>query len=408
MMLRTLLFSAVLSPLVSCSSAANSDGETSSRTQYASGDTTFVVNGQDVQVGDGVYVFFKTTKGDMLAELYYKGAPMTVGSFASLANGTNQMTNVRQGQPYFDGLKFHRVIPGFVIQGGDPMGNGGGGPGYKFPQEISDTLRHDKKGILSMANAGPGTNGSQFFITDGATPQLNGGYNVFGEVVSGLNIISAIANTERNGESPNPPVLMETVRIYKVGEEAKAFNAFEVFKSTKENLLRELQRKQMAFEEIRTSLGRELTNTFNWYREGSPNEALFSAKIAEWKEEATYTESGLGIIRLNEPEGPQVNPMEMVKIDYAGYLENGKIFDSSLEDVAKLSGNYNPGRTYAPLDVQVARGGLIQGWLQAIPMMRKGEHARLIIPSDLGYGPNGYGNLIPGGSTLIFDIYVHE
>lgn len=404
MILRTLMFTAAMSPLVSCSSAANSEGETGSRAEAYDQDTTFVVNGQDVTVGNGVYVFFKTTKGDMLAELYYKGAPMTVGSFVSLANGTNTMTNVRQGQPYFDGLKFHRVIPGFVIQGGDPMGTGSGGPGYKFPQEIVDTLRHNKKGILSMANAGPNTNGSQFFITDGPTPNLNGGYNVFGEVVSGLDIISAIANTERNGESPNPAVLMETVRIYKIGGEAKAYNGFEAFNGVME----ELQRDKMEFEERRTALARELTNTFNWYREGSPNATLFADKINEWKEEATYTASGLGILRLNEPTGAQVNPAEMVKIDYVGYLDNGKIFDSSLEEVAQLGGVYNPGRQYSPLDVQVSRGGLIQGWLEAIPMMKKGEHARLIIPSNLGYGPNGYGNVIPGGATLIFDIYVHE
>lgn len=404
MMLRTLLMTAAMSPFISCSSAANSDGDASSRSANYDQDTTFVVNGQDVNVGNGVYVLFKTTKGDMLAELYYKAAPMTVGSFVSLANGTNKKTNVRQGQAYFDGLKFHRVIPGFVIQGGDPMGNGQGGPGYKFPQEIVDTLRHNKKGILSMANAGPNTNGSQFFITDGPTPNLNGGYNVFGEVVSGLDIISAIANTERNGESPNPAVLMETVRIYKIGGEAKAFNGYDAFIGVQEAL----QAEEMEMEERRTALARELSNTFNWYRDGSPNASLFSAKIQEWKDEATYTESGLGVLRLNEPNGPQVNPNEMQQIDYVGYLDNGKIFDSSLEEVAQLGGVYNPGRQYAPLPVQVARGGLIQGWLEAIPMMKKGEHARLIIPSNLGYGPNGYGNVIPGGATLIFDIYVHE
>lgn len=180
---------------------------------------------------DGLYAIIKTNKGTIKAKLEMEKTPVTVASFVGLAEGTVTNTFRGQGKPYFDGLQFHRVIKNFMIQGGDPSGNGSGGPGYQFDNEIVPDLKHDRAGILSMANAGPNTNGSQFFITHTATSFLDGGYTVFGHVVEGLNVVDAIATTPTQpGDRPVQPMIMESVRIERVGAAAKAFDAAAVLK----------------------------------------------------------------------------------------------------------------------------------------------------------------------------------
>lgn len=412
MMLRSLLIAVAVSPIIAC----NGNGGLFSR---GSGEEmTITVNGTDTTVGPGVYVMFNTTKGEILAKLYHKAAPITVGSFVSLAEGTNTKTNVRQGEPYFDGLLFHRVIPGFMIQGGDPQGNGAGGPGYQFVNEVSDTLKHDRPGILSMANAGANTNGSQFFITDAPTPHLNGGYSVFGHTILGTEVVSAIANTPRNGsDRPRESMVMNTVRIIRVGKEAENYDAFGTFETAqtefeaqRERQQAEMQARNLQMQEKSAELAREIISDFTWYQDGILSEAAFTEEYNKWKEEALYSAGGLGIIHVDVPEGGEsVDPTEPLKIDYVGYLTNGVIFDSSLEEIALMGGVHNPQRQYVPLPVTISSGRMIQGWLKGIPMMKKGERARLIIPSDLGYGPQEIGGgLIPANSTLIFDVYIHE
>src|SRR4030095_6068503 len=169
-----------------------------------------------------LYAHFTTSEGNFTAQLFDAETPNTVANFTGLADGSKEWTDPRSGrkvkQPYFDGTVFHRVIEGFMIQGGDPLGQGTGGPGYTFPDEFSPKLRHSKAGILSMANRGPNTNGGQFFITLAPTPHLHGLHTVFGEVVEGMEVINAIAAVPTNGKGGNPPnmplkpVVMKSVR----------------------------------------------------------------------------------------------------------------------------------------------------------------------------------------------------
>lgn len=171
------------------------------------------VNAQVYKTQPGIYAEIQTTRGLIVVKLLFDKVPMTVANFVGLAEGKIKNTAKPLGQPYFNGIKFHRVIPDFMVQCGDPTGTGYGGPGYKFPDEIHPDLKHDRSGILSMANAGPGTNGSQFFITHKPTSWLNGKHAVFGYTVQGLTVVNAI----RKGDS------ISEVRIVRVGDKAKKF-----------------------------------------------------------------------------------------------------------------------------------------------------------------------------------------
>lgn len=175
-------------------------------------------------LADGLYANIKTNKGLITIKLEYEKAPMTVANFVALAEGKMKNTAKPEGTPYYDGLKFHRVIADFMIQGGDPTGTGAGGPGYAFADEIHPDLKHTRAGTLSMANAGPATNGSQFFITHKDTPWLDGRHAVFGYVVSGQDVVNAIQQND----------VMETVRIERVGKAAKAWDAVAVLNANKD------------------------------------------------------------------------------------------------------------------------------------------------------------------------------
>jgi cyclophilin family peptidyl-prolyl cis-trans isomerase len=170
---------------------------------------------------DGLYAKFNTSKGDIIVALEYQKTPGTVGNFIALAEGNLENSVKSQGTPYYDGLKFHRVIPDFMIQGGCPQGTGTGNPGYKFDDEFHPDLKHDTPGILSMANSGPGTNGSQFFITHIETPWLDEKHTVFGKVEKGQDVVDAI----KQGDKIN------TLEIIRVGADAENFNAIEAFRT---------------------------------------------------------------------------------------------------------------------------------------------------------------------------------
>jgi cyclophilin family peptidyl-prolyl cis-trans isomerase len=246
----------------------------------------------------GVYAEFYTTKGKIVTQLEFEKVPLTVINFVGLVEGT-KASNKPAGAHFYDGLTFHRVIPEFMIQGGDPQGNGTGGPGYQFQDEFDSTLKHDKPGILSMANSGPGTNGSQFFITHVPTPHLDGRHTIFGHVVQGQDVVNAIVmgNT------------MDSVRILRVGPRAKKFKGDEAAfqaqlkksggataaKKTKEDL----ERKKM---------------------ESATNELI---------KKATPTASGLKYIITRPGVGAHPASGASVKVHYAGRLTDGKEFDNS-------------------------------------------------------------------------------
>ena len=174
---------------------------------------------------DGLYAKFNTTKGEILVALEYQKTPGTVGNFVALAEGHLENSAKPQGTPYYNGLKFHRVIPDFMIQGGCPQGLGSGNPGYKFDDEFHTDLKHDAPGILSMANAGLGTNGSQFFITHVATPWLDNNHTVFGKVQKGQNVVDTIAQGDT----------IESLEIVRIGADAQAYNPVEAFRTFKES-----------------------------------------------------------------------------------------------------------------------------------------------------------------------------
>ena len=179
---------------------------------------------------DGLYAEFVTNKGVMVAELYYDKTPVTVANFVALAEGKHpQVSQQYKNKPYYNGIIFHRVINNFMIQGGDPTGTGSGSPGYSFGDEFDPELKHDQPGILSMANSGPSTNGSQFFITEIPTPHLDNRHTVFGKLVMGLDIQDSISNVATTRDKPNDPVVIEQLNIIRKGSKVKSYDALKAW-----------------------------------------------------------------------------------------------------------------------------------------------------------------------------------
>jgi len=303
-------------------------------------------------MNNGIYAKFNTPKGDILVKLEHDKVPGTVGNFVALTEGNLENSAKDQGTPYYDGLKFHRVIPDFMIQGGCPQGTGTGNPGYKFDDEFHPDLKHDTPGKLAMANSGPATNGSQFYITHVPTPWLDGKHTVFGSVIDGQDIVDSVAQGDEM-----------SVEIIRVGEEAEAFNAVESFR------------------------------TFEGAREKRETEAKAKQKEMLDKVAAGYDEtaSGLRYKILQKGNGKQATKGAKVSVHYKGQLLDGTVFDSSY-------------KRKQPLDFNVGVGQVISGWDEGIQLLQIGDKARLVIPSNLGYGERGAGGVIPPNATLIFDV----
>jgi peptidyl-prolyl cis-trans isomerase A (cyclophilin A) len=304
---------------------------------------------------DGLYAEFTTPRGVIVCRLEYRKAPMTVSSFVGLAEGTIAANGVT-GTRYFDGLTFHRVEPGFVIQGGDPKGTGSGGPGYQFPNEISPDLKHEGPGVLAMANAGPDTNGSQFYITLKATPQLDGGYSVFGKVVQGQDVVAKIAKGDR----------MTTVKILRIGTDAQSFKV-----------------TQASFDALVAAAKAGVVEKAKKARETD------LAAIAKKYPDLKATPSGLQFKILKEGSGASPKDGANVTVHYTGWLLDGTKFDSS-----KDGGS--------PATFRI--GQVIEGWNEALKSMKKGETRLLVIPPELGYGERGYPGVIPGNAFLVFEV----
>ncbi len=338
-------------------------------------------------LGDGLFADIKTNMGDVVVKLEYEKTPVTVANFVSLAEGKNTFVAEEfKGKKYYDGLTFHRIMKDFMIQGGDPTGTGSGSPGYKFKDEFHDSLTHYKAGILSMANSGPKTNGSQFFITHKETPWLDGKHSVFGEVVEGMAVVDSIANVTVGAQNrPESPVTMNTVEIIRNGRDAKKFKADKVLTA------------YFAEEERILAAKKKLL-------------ADTAAAFKTDEEKATALPSGLKTLTLTEGTGTKPAVGQKVMVKYAGYLSDGTLFDSNYEDVLvkfdkfdermKAAGRYEP----TPMDYS-PDASLIAGFKEGLMTMKVGDKVRLFIPPHLGYGEQNYGP-IPGGSNLVFDIEI--
>ncbi|MFM1807947.1 MAG: hypothetical protein RLZZ242_672 [Bacteroidota bacterium] len=302
---------------------------------------------------DGIYARIETTKGEILIQLTHDKTPGTVGNFVALAEGNLENSVKSQGTPYYNGLTFHRVIPDFMIQGGCPLGSGTGDPGYKFDDEFHPELKHDRPGVLSMANAGPGTNGSQFFITHVPTPWLDNKHTVFGFVVDGQSVVDRITQGDA----------IATIEIVRQGAEAAQWNAVEAFRTFENSRAQREQAERDAREQAleRLAAGFEKTS------------------------------SGLRYKIIQQGSGSPAVKNKKVSVHYEGSLENGQVFDSSF-------------KRKEPIEFTLGIGQVISGWDEGISLLREGDKARFVIPSDLGYGARGAGGVIPPHATLIFDV----
>jgi len=329
--------------------------ESKGKTTYI---TKYKVEENYQKYDDGMYAEFNTDSGIIVCKLHFDKTPLTVCNFVGLAEGTLPNEAKAFGVPFYDGLKFHRVISkangdgqDFMIQGGDPQGTGAGGPGYSFQDEFNTSLKHDGAGILSMANSGPNTNGSQFFITHVATPWLDNRHTVFGKVVSGIDVVNKVrTNTQ-----------IKSVRIIRKGDAAYKFVAD--------------------------------SNSFKDYQKSMSQGGDFAtedAAVLKRYPGAKKTASGLWYVVTQEGTGAKVEKGMSVSVHYKGMLANGTEFDNS------YSRN-------EPIAFKIGVGQVIKGWDEGIMLMREGAKYILIIPSKLGYGANGAGGVIPPNSTLVFE-----
>lgn len=321
---------------------------------------------------DGMYAEFTTTKGTITVKLEDEKTPMTVANFVGLVEGNfTFQDSIKITKPYYDGLKFHRVIANFMIQGGDPEGTGMGGPGYKFYDETRPDLKHDKPGTLSMANSGPATNGSQFFITHKETPWLDGKHTVFGHVISGQDVVDKIAQDD----------VMQTVKIIRVGKNAKKFDATKVFNADYSRISEEYKKEAEEIERIAKMSQEEYRNFM--YQE-----------VLKKDPTAKQSTSGLVYVIEKEGEGLAIEKGAPVSLHYSGtFRRDGDKFDSS----------YDRGQ---PMDFQYQVNRMIPGFEEGIALLKKGGKAKLIIPYYQAYGPNGRPGAIPPYADLVFDIEI--
>ncbi len=371
---------------------------------------------------DGLYAEFVTTKDTMVAKLFFEEAPVTVANFVALAEGTHPLVKDEfKGKRFYDSLTFHRVMNNFMIQGGDPTATGTGDPGYKFEDELIESLKHDKPGMLSMANGGINSNGSQFYITEKATPWLDGYgldgqlkdcanprvycHAVFGELVKGLNVLDTISNVKVQPRSNKPleDVVILELNIIRKGAAAKKFDAPKVFTEELPKIKERVAAAKVEAEKVAEEAKKEAKAKSEIAKTEflKKNETLKGRKIE--------SPTGMAMIFTRESKGVTPKPTERVNIDCAGYLENGELFWTTLKDVAEKNGKYDErqdkaGR-YIPFDMPYNEtAGLIAGFREAMLNMKIGDKARVFIPYYLGYGENGNPPVIPGNANLVFDV----
>jgi peptidylprolyl isomerase len=335
-------------------------------------------------LNDGLYADIKTNKGDILINLTFEETPITVANFVSLSEGKNkEVSSEFNNKKYYDGLIFHRVIENFMIQGGDPTGTGRGGPGYNFKDEFKENLLHDSKGILSMANSGPKSNGSQFFITHKETPWLNGKHTVFGKVIKGIEIIDLIEQNDT----------IKTVSIVRKGRKAKSFNASKIFTNHFEEDQMMEDQKAALIESVKA--GKKTAHE---------SEKSFSIK----------TDTGLKYtITYKSENGEKVSNNKIVMTHYAVYFEDGSLLDTSILEIAEQYQTVNIVKKnqggYSPIEAKIGpEDSMISGFKEGLKLLKVGDKATLFLPYYLAYGETGRSPQIPPKSNLIFEVEIIE
>ena len=354
---------------------------------------------------EGIFATIATNKGDIVLELAYQKAPVTVANFIALAEGKNTFVtdDKLKGKPFFDGLKFHRVIKDFMIQGGDPSGNGSGGPGYAFKDEFTD-LKHNKPRILSMANSGLTTNGSQFFITHKETPWLDGKHTVFGHVTEGMNVVNSIAQND----------VITKITIVRKGALAQKFDAPKVFADYFNNKSEDQKKQDLINAENKAKKAALEAEAKKAYTEKyGPVVAAKKAYLAATKATATTTPSGLAYKIIEKGTGVKPANGTTFYFHYAGYFEDGTLFDSSYEEVCKSYGKFDANRAaqngYQAFPFEAGKkDGMIPGFIEGLENMAFGDKAVVFIPSNLAYGERGAGGVIPPNTMLIFELEMLE
>ncbi|MGB2086863.1 MAG: peptidylprolyl isomerase [Flavobacteriaceae bacterium] len=329
----------------------------------------------------GLYADIQTNKGSIILSLEHEKTPVTVANFVSLAEGNNAfVADSFKNKNYYDGIVFHRVIKDFMIQGGDPTASGSGGPGYRFDDEITD-LTHSGPGILSMANAGPNTNGSQFFITHKATPWLDGKHTVFGKVVDGQTIVDSIAQNDT----------INTIKIIRKGSAAKKFDAPKIFS----DYFTKMEQRKAEEEEKRTV--------------GQLNS---KEKFDQQKAQSMATSSGLKYIVTKKGNGKAVKSTNKAMTHYAVYFEDGKLLETSMLETAQELGVVNEQRrlanAYQPIPANVEPdAAMIPGFKEGLRLLNVGDEATLFLPYNIAYGEKGNRG-IPPKANLIFEVKIVE
>ncbi|GAL69948.1 peptidylprolyl isomerase [Jejuia pallidilutea] len=351
----------------------------------------FGCKSQYPELEDGIYAEFNTTKGKMVAKLHYKKAPVTSANFISLAEGTNTLVDENyKGKKLYDGTIFHRVINGFMIQGGDPLGTGNGNPGYRFMDEFHPDLKHNKPGILAMANPGANSNGSQFYITEVPRPDLDNRYTVFGELVIGLDVQDSISNVETNAEDkPLDSIVLQQLHIIRKGSEAKKFDAPKVF----ENHFAEREKREKAAKAKKEKIKTETKN-----------------KHGKQKEKAIELESGLKYFISKKGNGEPLKVFSKAMTHYALFFEDGTLLDTSNLKLAETLGAVNDRKkaanAYKPIKADLSPdAAMIAGFKEGLQQLNVGDKATLFIPYHLGYGEAGNRG-IPPKTNLIFEVEI--
>ncbi len=377
------------------------------------------------ELEDGLYAKIDTNKGTMIAKLFYDKVPVTVANFVALAEGTHpMMSDEFKGKPFYDSLTFHRVMDKFMIQGGDHTATGSGTPGYRFTADFDPSLKHDKGGILSMANSGGfNTNGSQFFITEVPYPSLDAYdgegnlkpcdqprvscHSVFGELVKGIEVQDSISNVKVAARNkPVEDIVMTKVTIIRKGSGAKSFNAPKVFEEELPNVeadIEQIQKDRQAKAEEEQRIREEKIATAS---------AVTVKLIKEYESKTTALPSGLKKYVINKGEGPKPKVGDSVKVYYEGYFTDGRLFDSDRVEIAKNYGMFNQRRMdagmYGPTKMPVnPDAAMISGFKEALAGLKTGEKAFFYLPSHLAYGERGNRG-IPPNTDLTFVIELIE